>query len=149
MPLRRNSLFRSQSISALHRQQLALWLVVERARVRPFFPAKFRTFQSATARTAQMRSPLNLKFQLAFAHIFSVSVFQDSSQFTRSGRTECIWRIGILWRHLRKLVYHVCDSRKERISFLWTPDDKRDISILANHSQRIPHRSDGIDEKHC
>src|SRR6266540_181025 len=129
MPLRRNSLFRSQSISALHRQQLALWLVVERARVRPFFPAKF------------------LKFQLAFAHIFSVSVFQDSSQFTRSGKTECIWRIGILWRNLRKLVYHVCDSRKERISFLWTPDDKRDISILANHSQRIPHRSDGIDEK--
>src|SRR6266498_1976883 len=77
MPLRRNSLFRSQSISALHRQQLALWLVVERARVRPFFPAKFRTFQSATARTAQMRSPLNLKFQLAFAHIFSVSVYQE------------------------------------------------------------------------
>ena len=44
-------------------------------------------------------------------------------------------------RNLYKSVYHVCDSRKEGISFLWIPDNKRDTSILKNHSQGLPHRN--------
>jgi hypothetical protein len=44
-------------------------------------------------------------------------------------------------RNLYKSVYHVCDNRKARISFLWTPDNKRDTSILENHSQGLPHRN--------
>jgi hypothetical protein len=47
----------------------------------------------------------------------------------------------ILSRNLYKSVYHVCDSRKERISFLSIPDNKRDTSILENHSQGLPHRN--------
>ena len=43
----------------------------------------------------------------------------------------------ILSRNLYKSVCHVCGSRKERISFLWTPDNKRDRSILENHSQGL------------
>src|SRR5205823_12854640 len=77
MPPPGNSLFRSQSISALHRQQPALGLVVERVRFRPFFPAKFLTFQSATARTAQMRSPLRSENSAAVNHNFSRNLFQD------------------------------------------------------------------------
>src|SRR5262249_20250992 len=76
----------------------------------------------------------NLKIQLAFDHIFSASLFQDSSQLTGIGKTECFRRIRTLWRHVHRSVYRVCNSRKEGISFLWTPDDKGDVSILDNHS---------------
>src|SRR5215468_6023183 len=76
----------------------------------------------------------NLKIQLAFNHIFSASLFQDSSQLTGICKTERFRRIRTLWRHVHKSVYRVCNSRKERISFLWTPDDKGDAPILDNHS---------------
>src|SRR5204863_143651 len=50
------------------------------------------------------------KIQLAFDHIFSVSLLQDSSQLTRNGKTECIRRIGILRVASKKPVDYVCDS---------------------------------------
>jgi hypothetical protein len=90
-----------------------------------------------------------LKIQLAFDHIFSVSLLKDSSQFTGNGKTECVWGIRVLRRNLHKSVDYVCDSRKERIGFLRTPDGKRDTSILENESQRRPQCGGGIGEEHC
>ena len=90
----------------------------------------------------------NLKIELAFSHLFSASLFQNCSQLTVSGETECIWRIRILSRfHNRSTASFTVEKKGLASSTLQTANATYPSFRITLSASRTA--DNGVGEKHC